>query len=280
MSSCLWCLPINTSASQNVLDADPRGFPEAFLEQQPLRVVYPMKTATEHVSDAPNLASQPYFALKSPGVKWANERRTHGYAFAPSHYGAVDGSHIKWERTGFSAYQRNRCYDLFCREQDKWFYSGVYEVVGLRSMPMDQFRAQNPDMVDGIICNTAAFEGRLSELVTGFYEQGLLEVECIAIRRVKFKRSVYESMVERRKGLEARARGARIASDVRRQGEGTKRGLEQPDEGEPTENNAPTKKAKTGSLPALVDDNGGQAFRGTRTRRGSLVIYEGSRSRR
>ncbi|KZT30360.1 hypothetical protein NEOLEDRAFT_2792 [Neolentinus lepideus HHB14362 ss-1] len=239
-------------------------FLEAFLKHLPPPVIQLPKlpkNILEFVSDADDLqlkpkhankyASNPYFRLKSQQIKWASECRTHGVAFAPVHQYCVERPNPQWERTGFSKYQQGEKYDLFHMDRNQWFYTGTYEVVGLQIFPLTRVRAQNPDIADAIIWNTAPLKNGLLDMIKGMYEAGLLKVECIALRRAGFNMSLYHSMVACRKLLEEKAKANALEAQ-RTVEQGSKRKLSDAGGSLISENGEVAKKARTDVLRALV----------------------------
>ncbi|TFK57325.1 hypothetical protein OE88DRAFT_1803882 [Heliocybe sulcata] len=243
-------------------------FPESFLWRLPGPLIgVPMvrgKPATKPVSNTTSLhltrrqqkaATDMYFQLKSSLIKWANDDRTHAIAFAPSRHGYGQGPKLKWKTTGFSDRYQYGHYDLFYMDQTQWFYTGVYQVLDMRTILYDQVKAQDPDIAGAIVHDTAPSEGDVLDMVARFYTYGILKVDCIALRRTDFQLPLYVSLTTPRDNVEekenTRPEDHRTLADATARC-GTKRKPEGLNAGETMKMSETGKKAKVVPLQAHV----------------------------
>lgn len=209
----------STEPCQDVIPScEMDDFPGSFLQEDPpLSNADPPRVDIKYIWEGPNFllsrrqmqlcTSRDIFQLRVrfPGILWpSNSRTTHGIAFRPSHrYNPGTGVN-GWEQFGFTGHEKgHRCELLYC-EEEKWFYLGTYELVGLKRLSLESVQAITHNDTKGYMMKQTVVSPELVPpflhgMLDSMYDTGALMIEAAALCRVGFNQQLYHAVLSARK---------------------------------------------------------------------------------
>ncbi|EPQ60845.1 hypothetical protein GLOTRDRAFT_135453 [Gloeophyllum trabeum ATCC 11539] len=179
----------STEPCQDVIPScEMDDFPGSFLQEDP-----PLSNADPPRVDIKYIWEGPNFLLSRRQMQlWPSHRYNPGTG--------VNG----WEQFGFTGHEKgHRCELLYC-EEEKWFYLGTYELVGLKRLSLESVQAITHNDTKGYMMKQTVVSPELVPpflhgMLDSMYDTGALMIEAAALCRVGFNQQLYHAVLSARK---------------------------------------------------------------------------------
>ncbi|TFK33293.1 hypothetical protein BDQ12DRAFT_589717, partial [Crucibulum laeve] len=134
-----------------------------------------------------------YVPGRSAWVK-SNDRH-HALAFGPLH--SLDETTSAWVESSSFTSVYDRTVELFFHSKDCIYYAGSYHCHNFRKNHPRGIRISRDLSAHAIADAAITFEGGPRRVLTNFYIDGVLQVECVGLQCVGFDHTLYEALLER-----------------------------------------------------------------------------------